>query len=94
MVEFGSEYIFKIFVSNGKELINWEIGTMKLPKYIDYKLPEIEDHFYHLPEIIIPEFIEENQGKQNSIYTIIGFIITLLIPWISFIKLVRCTIIY
>ncbi len=88
LIELGSEYVLKVFSSNGKEQFSWEIGTIKMSKSIDYKLPEIEDFFYKLPEIYTPEAENESEGKKNSMYPLIGLVIAVVLPWISFIKMV------
>lgn len=92
LIELGSEYLFKIFASDGKEQYNWEFGLIKMPKSIDYKLPEIEDNFYKMPEIYTPENVDESEGgKRNIIYPVVGLIISVILPWISFIKMVHFT---
>ena len=92
MINLGSEYTLKVFVSSGpqsKERLDWTIGNIKMPKSIDYKLPEIEDHFYKMPEIYTPEEVQNPEGKKNPMYQFIGIIGAILIPWICFIKMVK-----
>ena len=89
MLDLGSEYIFKIFILEpSKELISWELGIIKIPSKIDYKLPEIEDHFYKQDEIYTPE-PEKSEGKKSPIYPIIGVFLVVIIPWLTFIKTVK-----
>lgn len=68
-------------------MITWELGTLKMPSSINYKLPEIEDHFYLMDEIYSPE-PESTEGKISSIYPLIGVLLVILLPWISFVKMV------
>ena len=88
MIELGSEYTLKVFLSDGKnELISWEIGTIKTPNSIEYKIPEIEDSFYIMPEIYTPQIIADSEEKNNSIYSLIGLVFAVVLPWISFVKM-------
>lgn len=74
-------------------MITWELGTLKMPSSINYKLPEIEDHFYLMDEIYSPE-PELFEGKISSLYHLIGLIFIILLPWISFIKMVTLILFY
>lgn len=90
MINLGSEYNLKVFASSGpqsKDRLEWSIGTLKMPNSIDYKIPDIEDHFYKMPEIYTPEELKK-EGKHNPIYPIVGFVASVLFPWFCFIKMV------
>lgn len=96
MINLGSEYTLKVFVSSGpqsRDRLEWSIGTLRMPNLLDYKLPEIEDHFYKMPEIYTPEELQK-EGKQHPIYPIAGFVASVLVPWICFIKMVRTVRLY
>lgn len=92
MISLGSKYTLKVFVSSGpqsKERLDWTLGHLVMPKSVDYKLPEIEDHFYKMPEIYTPEEEQKSEGKKNSIYQLIGIIGAIALPWICFIIMVK-----
>ena len=91
MINLGSEYALKVFISGGpqsKDRLDWLIGNLVMPKSIEYKIPEIEDQFYKMPEIYTPEE-QKAEGKQNPIYPVAGIVASVLLPWICFIKMVK-----
>lgn len=86
--ELGSNYDLKVYVSESvKKILSWELGTLKMPLSIDYKLADIEDHFYKMPEIYTPEE-DIIEGKKNALYPIAGLVFVVILPWLYFIKLV------
>lgn len=90
-IELGSEYTVMVYVAEaGKETLAWDIGSLTAPKSIDYKIPEIEDHFYAQPEIYTtePEIV---QGKKTPLYPLLGLLFVVALPWISFMKMVIVT---
>lgn len=88
-IDLGSNYDLKVSVSEPKnEVINWELGTLKMPESLNFKLPDIEDHFYKMPEIYTPEN-EVSEGKNSALYPFVGLILSVIIPWLTFTKLVK-----
>lgn len=86
----GSEYLVKLFVAeSGKESLIWELGSLHTPESIEYKIPEIEDHFYAQLEIYTPE-PEVVEGKKSLLYPLLGLGLVVALPWISFVKMVNC----
>lgn len=75
-------------IVNGQNFdsVSWDLGTIKTPSHIDHLIPDIEDHFYKMPEIYTPEVVKV-EGKTNPMYPIFGFILVVLLPWMSFIKM-------
>lgn len=93
-IKLGSNYDLKVSVSESKkDVLNWELGTLKMPESLDYKIPDIEDHFYKMPEIYTPED-EVSEGKKSPLYPVVGLIIAVILPWLTFIKLVRLCFMY
>lgn len=87
--ELGSNYDLKISVAEtSQDIVNWDLGTVKMPESLEYKLPEIEDHFYKMPEIYTPEE-ERSEGKKSPVYPLFGLILAVALPWLAFIRLVR-----
>ena len=88
-LELGSNYDLKVSVSEpNKNVISWDLGTLKMPESLDYKISDIEDHFYKMPEIYTPEE-EVVEGKKSPLYPVAGLIIAVILPWLTFIKLVN-----
>ena len=90
-IELGSKYDLKVSISEpNKDVISWELGTLKMPESLDYKIPDIEDHFYKMPEIYTPEEeVIEGKEKESSFYPVAGLIFAVILPWLTFIKLVN-----
>ena len=88
-IKLGSNYELKVSMSEPqKEVLSWELGSLKMPESLDFKIPDIEDHFYKKPEIYTPEEIV-NEDKKGPLYPILGLIIAVLLPWLTFIRLVN-----
>lgn len=59
-----------------------------MPESLEYKLPEIEDHFYKMPEIYTPEE-EKTEGTKNPVVFALGLVMVVALPWLSFARLVK-----
>ena len=75
----GEEYTIEAFLV-GEKPVAWKIGSIKTPASTASVLPEIEDHFYRLPEIHFPPAAAQ-ESKKASIVSLI-FAGLVLVPWI------------
>ena len=57
---------------------SWNFGVLKTPLSINFKSPDIEDHFYKQEEIFTVSPIA--RAKINPILPMIGLIMTVIIP--------------
>lgn len=78
----GEEYkIEALLVGKEAEPITWPLGSIKMPASVSSTLADVEDHFYPLPEIILPPAVKDSKRKlPAAIYIIISAIV--LVPWI------------